>query len=652
MENSTTWSGPRPSFSVIMPVHDPNLRDLERAIASVHRQVWPDVELCLVDDGSKNDDVLRFLEAICKVPGVQFRRHPRALGIAGATNAALELASGEFAVFLDHDDELSPDALVSVANALRDDPDLDFIYSDHDLIDDEGIRQQVRYKPGWSPDLLLSYMYIGHIKVARLALTRALGGFRQGFDGAADYDFMLRLAERTDRIRHIPEVLYHWRAAENSMARRSDTKPQAFESGRKAVAEALVRRGIRASAEWPGWARRAAVGVYRTRFEQSDDGLRSGAKVCILIPTRDRLDLLAACVASVEERTDYPNWEILILDNDSRDPATLEYFERTPHRVVSVPGDFNFSRIVNRGVDASDGEFVLLLNNDTIVVSTDWLTEMVGSASIAGVGVVGAKLLYPDGRIQHAGVTMGVHGLTGHAFDGRPDRYSPLEEGFFARVPRNVSAVTAACLLVRRDLYRTVGGFDEQELGVAWNDTDFCLRVGEAGWRIVNNPLSELIHKGSASRGESKNDREIGVMFRKWAPIIERDPYYNPNLSRLHTDFRPRTQLDESSLFHYSPEGFVRQPGQGRNPAGRAGEELSASLLREISLNQQMILSHTQAALARIETADRFLRVLRESPLVGRIGQSRKLRRLLRPGLEWARSERGRAWIRRLGLTR
>lgn len=647
MQASTTWSREIPSFSIVMPVHNPMRRDLERAIESVQKQVWPAVELCVVDDASTESDVLAHLESVSKLAGVQYRRLERSRGIAGATNAALELASGEFVVFLDHDDELSPDALSALARVLRDDPDLDFIYSDHDLIDDEGRRLQVCYKPDWSPELLLSYMYIGHLKVARRSLAQSIGGFREGFDGSADYDFMLRLSERTDRIHHISQVLCHWRAAQNSMARRSDTKSHAFESGRRALTEALARRGIAAQAEWPAWAQRARVGVYGIRFDRATMG-----KVSILIPTRDRLDLLRDCIASIEERTDYDDWEILILDNGSCEQETRDYLARSPHRVLEVPGEFNFSRIVNRGVEASEAEFVVLLNNDTIIVSRDWLREMVGSCRIPGVGAVGAKLLYPDGRIQHAGVTLGVHGLTAHAFEGRPDRFSGFEEGFYAHVPRNVSAVTAACLLTRRTTFLDVGGFDDEALAVAWNDVDFCLRLRARGERIVMNPLAELIHLTSASRGEAKNAREVRVMFERWSDVIERDPYYNPNLSRLENDFRPRTRLDEKSRFHYSPAGFVAIPtGDGlRSTATADLDSIPAETLREISLNQQMTLDQMADQLVRLETFARFRRRLASIPVLSRLRRSPVMRGLARRLRSLSRTPPLRRWLRRLGL--
>lgn len=648
---SLTWPARRPTFSVLMPVHDPELADFERAIGSVQSQLWPFVELCLVDDGSTRHEICVTLDGLAKEPGVRFARHSRARGIAAATNAALALATGEFVIFLDHDDELTDDAISALAEALRREPSADFLYSDHDVIDEQGVRLQTAFKPDWSPELLLSYMYIGHVKVARRTLAEELGGFREGFPGAADYDFLLRLTERTERIVHVPRVLYHWRAAVRSMARHGDTKTEAFESGRRAVQEALERRGIAADAEWPAWAQRARVGVYRPRFHAMADP----PLVSIVIPTRDRLDLIRDCVTSIEERTTYPNFEIVVADNDSSDPDTVEWLASLPHRVVSCPGDFNFSRIVNQAVEASHGEYVVLLNNDTLVVTRDWIEELVGAARIEGVGVVGAKLLYPDGRIQHAGVTLGIHGLTAHAFDGCRDGFAPLEYGFFAHVLRDASAVTAACFLVSRAAYLELGGLDEAELGVAWNDTDFCLRMGASGRRVVVNPAAELIHVTSASRGDAKNDREVGVMFDRWSEPIERDPYYNPNLSRLHTDFRLRTRVDERAHFHYTPDGF-RTPSPDAEGLGRVAvagpDRLDPSVALEVALAQSEALGALSTAADAHGQADDLVRWLAARPLLGRPS----VRRLGAWIWGWARAFRatstGDRVLRRLGLVR
>ncbi len=332
--------------------------------------------------------------------------------IAGATNAAIGLAEGEFLAFLDHDDELEPMALLEVAEVLQADPDTDVIYSDHDILGENGLFHGPNFKPAWSPELLLSYMYFGHLKVYRTALVRQLGGLRTGFEGSADYDLALRLVELTDRVRHIPKILYHWRAVASSMARSSETKSYSFEAGRRAVQEALERRGINAAAIRPEWAKRSKLGIYQLR---SDD--TTNVPVTIIIPTRDKYELLNRCIHSVEKRTLHKAYQILVIDNESGKSKTLRYLAGIPHRVVrfATPAGFNFSEIVNFAVSQVETDFFVLLNNDTEVIAPEWLDEMLGYGRLPGVGAVGAKLLYGDRRIQHAGVIMGVHGLTGHA---------------------------------------------------------------------------------------------------------------------------------------------------------------------------------------------------------------------------------------------
>jgi GT2 family glycosyltransferase len=627
-----------------MPVHDPSHADLARTVRSVDRQIWPFRELCIADDACQKPEVRGLLDELDRRPDVNLVRLDTSAGIAGATNAALDLATGDFAVFLDHDDELSDHAMTEIARCLREHPDADFVYSDHDVIDDHGKRLQVFYKPDWSPELLLSYMYVGHLKVVRTELARRMRGFRAGLEGSADHDFVLRVGEETSRIHHIPKVLYHWRAAPDSMARRSDTKTYAFESGRLAVEQALTRRKIASEAEWPDWARRARLGIYRLRFTSTRE-----LPATILIPTRDRVDLLRDCVKSIEARTDHPKWQIVILDNDSSEPETIEYLEASPHRVLSTPGRFNFSLLVNAGVKAAETEHVVLLNNDTLVVSPRWLTELIGYSQMEGVGAVGAKLLYPDGRIQHAGVTLGVHGLTAHAFDGKPDRYSPLEFGYFAHVARNVSAVTAACMLVRRSLHLEIGGFDEEQLGVAWNDTDYCLRLLESGHRIVMNPYAELIHLGSASRGDSKNDREVRTMFERWSGWIRSDPYYNPNLSHVDTGFALRTSLNERDRLHYSPDGFEADPARNVDD-GAPREEIEELDLVEICRNQENRIRELSARLLVFERADRAIGWLATRPLFSRLQRSPRILSLWQALRRMKQNRFLSAIARRLGL--
>ncbi len=368
-------------------------------------------------------------------------------------------------------------------------------------------------------------MYFGHLKVYRTALVRQLGGLRTGFEGSADYDLALRLVELTDRVRHIPKILYHWRAVASSMARSSETKSYSFEAGRRAVQEALERRGINAAAIRPEWAKRSKLGIYQLR---SDD--TTNVPVTIIIPTRDKYELLNRCIHSVEKRTLHKAYQILVIDNESGKSKTLRYLAGIPHRVVrfATPAGFNFSEIVNFAVSQVETDFFVLLNNDT--------------------EVVGAKLLYGDRRIQHAGVIMGVHGLTGHACQPVRDDLATPE---YARVARNYLAVTAACMLSRKSVFQEVAGFNAADLKVGWNDVDYCLRLRERGYRVVMNPYAELYHLESQSRGNDKNDSEIAFMKQHWHSYIERDPYFNINFSRANSKFHLKTDPDEARNFYY-----------------------------------------------------------------------------------------------------
>ncbi|MEZ4355413.1 MAG: glycosyltransferase [Myxococcota bacterium] len=520
------------------------------------------MELCLVDDASRNPEVVRALDALGKEAGVRLRRLPENQGIAAATNAAIELATGDFLVFVDHDDALSQDALSRVAQACR-----WILHSTsstpiRDVVDEEDSSTGL-LQARLVAELLLAYMCVGHLKVVRTSLARRLSSLRPGFEGAADYDFMLRLAERTDRVHHLPEVLYHWRAAVNSIARHSDAKTHARRvRPPRAVTETLEQQGIPAAAEWPAWAQRIRTGVYRTRHAGGAMG-----RVTILIPTRDRVDLLRDCIASIEDRTDYDDWEILVLDNDSRDAETLDYLAKTPHQVLRVPGPFNFSRIVNRGVEASRSEFVLLLNNDTLVASTDWLTEMVGTLRLPSVGAVGAKLLYlRTDRIQHAGVTMGVHGLTGHAFEDAPGPLRPDRDGVLRSRPRNVGAVTACLLTPSRPIGRSAGSTRKRSRsrGTTRISASASVRGAGGSWWA---PLAELIHLCSASGATRRGDREVGVMFERWSRQIDRDP------TRIRTGAGSTTTSGLGPARRAQPLPATQPPASTRRPADTAGDE-------------------------------------------------------------------------------
>lgn len=527
--------GRLPRISVLMPTYNTPVHLLDRAIGSVLAQVYDDWELCIADDASVDTRTSEALEVWSqRDPRIKVMFCEKNGHISRATNAAASLASGEFLAFLDHDDELTPDALAEIAIAVADAPDTDYLYSDDDKIDKDGRRFSPQFKPGWSPTLLLSYMYMSHVKVVRRSLFTELGGFRAGFEGAQDYDFALRMSERTCRIVHVPKVLYHWRVVSGSTAASGDAKPASFEAGRRAVAEALERRGIKADVVQPKWAADARCGIFAPCFP--DDG----PKVVIIIPTHNNVELLRACVTSLA-RTTYRNYEIVIVDNESDDPDTLNYLSSVPHRVLRISDPagkrFSFARINNEAIRQVDADYVLLLNNDTEVRKPAWLSQMIGYARMEGVGVVGARLLFGDETVQHAGIVHGLYdGMAGPAFRNAP----VWDNGYlaYAVVAREYSAVTAACLLTPRALYLELGGLDEEHFAVAYNDVDYCYRVVDSGRRCIYVPDAELFHYEGKSRGFDDNPCEIADFRKRYATRI--DPWFNPNLSLDDEHFHVR----------------------------------------------------------------------------------------------------------------
>jgi GT2 family glycosyltransferase len=516
----------RPLLSVVMPVYNPEPRWLEAAVASVRAQVYPDWELCIADDASTKRGTRELLQRLAAdEPRIRLTFRPENGHISRATNSAAELATGEYLVFLDQDDELSPDCLLELAKAALDGPDV--IYSDDDKIDPAGRRYAPQFKPDWSPELLLSYMYLSHAFALKRSLFEELGGLRTGFEGCQDYDLALRAGERAGRVAHVPQVLYHWRSLPTSTAASGRAKPAAFERGCRAVQEALARRGAPGTVTRPLWAVRGHLGVFQIDFP--DDG----PEVTVVIPTRNRVELLRRCVDSLLAKTSYRNFRVLVIDNDSDDPATLAYLAGLSGRCrvlrLSCPsGRFNYAWLNNRAVEACGSEFVLFLNNDTEVRRPEWLGQMVGFGRVPGVGAVGAKLLYPGGQVQHAGVVNGFQGgLPAPAF-----RLAPAgDNGYlsYAAVARNYGAVTAACLLARRDTFLAAGGFDEERFAVAYNDIDLCQRLVAAGLRCVFAPRAELTHYEGATRGFLDSPHERRAFRLAWGG--RPDPYYSPHLS-------------------------------------------------------------------------------------------------------------------------
>lgn len=540
----------RPVVSILLPVYNTPEPWLIRAIESVRAQAYPDWQLCVADDASSAPHVRPLLERYAAVdPRIRVVFRGENGHIAAASNSALELATGEWIALLDHDDELAPHALYEVVALLNARPETDLIYSDEDKIDREGRRHSPYCKPDFLPDLFTGQNYLSHLVVFRGSILRETGGFRVGLEGSQDWDLTLRFVERTrpGRIRHIPKVLYHWRTIAGSTALLSDEKTYHLEAARRALAEHFARRGETVELlPVPG-------GHWRVRRPVPEPP----PLVSLVMPTRNGFKVLRRCVDSILGKTAYPAYELLIVDNGSDDPETLAYLKSLasggapaagnppPGKTVRILRDdapFNYSSLNNRAVAQARGSVIGLLNNDLEVINGDWLDEMVSQAVRPEVGCVGAMLYYPNDTIQHAGVILGVGGVAAHAFRDL-ERGS---EGRFnrTRLVQNYSAVTAACLLVRKSVYTQVGGLDEKDLAVAFNDIDFCLKVRSAGYVNLWTPFAELYHHESASRGaddtEEKRERfrhETETMLARWGGELAGDPAYNPNLTLELTDF-------------------------------------------------------------------------------------------------------------------
>ena len=521
-----------PFLSVVMPIFNAPLELLDKAIQSVVNQVYQNWELCIADDASTDPGVRsRLQEWPARDPRIRVTYREGNGNISQSTNTAAEMARGDFLVLMDQDDEITPDALGEIAHSISTNPQTDILYSDDDKIDLDGRRFAPQFKPDWSPELLLSYMYFSHLFVLRRELFFEVGGMRVGFEGSQDYDLALRASERSQKVVHIPKVLYHWRVAPGSTAVAGDSKPNSFVAGEKAVQESLDRRNVQARVFQPDWAISARCGIFSHEFD--DDG----PSVAILIPTKNNLQTLKACLDSLKQ-TAYRNYQIVIIDNESDDPDTCEFLERSEHRVLRIPspgGKFSFAAINNRAAEQVEADYLLFLNDDTEVLNEIWLSQMVGYLGIHGVGAVGARLIFPDQRIQHAGVVHGYYnGMAGPAFKLTP----AWDNGYlsYATVTRNYSAVTAACMLTKRDLFLEFGGFDEKQFAVAYNDVDYCYRLHAAGYRMVYCPTAELIHHEGHSRGRIDNPAEPAAFRKKYRRYV--DPYYSPNLSLLNEQFR------------------------------------------------------------------------------------------------------------------
>ena len=537
----------RPLISVLMPVYNTPVELLKKSISSVQSQLYPDWELCAVDDASSNPEVKAVLaEAAASDRRIRLRYRATNGHISAASNDALGMARGDYIALLDHDDVLSEQAFYQIVVELNRHSDTDIVYTDEDKIfsDNADAREHQHgdphFKSDWNPDLLYSQNYVSHLGVYRTELVRQVGGFREGFEGSQDYDLLLRCITKTKNIRHIPAVLYHWRASSASTASSSLEKSYASDRGIRALQDHFRSIGLDAV--------EVEHGHFPTTYHVKFPIPVPAPKVSIIIPMRDRHRLLRRCVESVQGKTTYPNYEIVIVDNQTEEPASLDYLAALVAsgvaRVLRYDHQFNYSALNNWAVGQVDGDVIALLNNDTEVISPNWLTEMTSHAVRPEVGAVGAKLYYPDETIQHAGVITGLGGVAGHSHK-HCQRHDP---GYFRRLflTQNFSAVTGACLVVRRDNFLRVGGFDSENLAIAFSDVDFCLKLTELGLRNVWTPYAQLYHHESVSRGPESSpekarrfQQEIGWMKKRWGDRLLSDPYYSPRLTLDREDFGP-----------------------------------------------------------------------------------------------------------------
>ncbi len=571
-----------PKISVLMPVYNPEPRWLSAAIDSVLHQTYRDWQLCIADDGSDDPGIGALCERYERAdPRIKLVRRPQRGHISAASNSALAVADGEFCALLDHDDLLADHALARVALEIACFPHSQVLYSDEDKIlagaeltqsgtsqlpSGSALRYDPYFKPCWNTELIQCQNYISHLGVYRTDLLRRIGGFREGFEGAQDWDLLLRASEviRGDQIRHIPEILYHWRAARGSIALQLGEKPYAYEAGLRTIGDMLRRRNVRATVE---------------RHPEVDDGYRvrhvvpPGLRAAIVIPTRDRPELLRSCVQSVLRHRYETPFRLIIVDHDSVDPETHAIFEELQQHgaaILRVSGPFNYSAMMNRAAEFTDADIIVTLNNDTIVKSSGWLDELASQAARPEIGVVGARLLYPDDTIQHAGVILGVGGIAVHAFAGlHVSRGGPNNR---ARLVQEFTAVTGACMAFRRSVWKESGGFDERYLPEAFNDTDFCLRVRSLGYRVIYTPFATLYHWESQTIGSlgersparrAQLARESAIIRERWGKIMEHDPFYHPSLNREAATFRLGTDHRATLLKANDSPSLIRDEALG-----------------------------------------------------------------------------------------
>ena len=508
-----------PKISIIIPMYNTPVKFFEELVDALILQTYPNWELCLADGSPEKNEELRPIFE--KDDRIHYKFIGENKGIAGNTNEALKLATGDFIGLLDHDDLLPEFSLFEIVKCINKNPEVDFIYTDEDKFEQLcGKRYDPYFKSDFAPDTLRANNFICHFSIFRKDLMDKLGGFRSEYDGAQDYDILLRMSENAKNIVHIPKILYHWRVHELSTAKSGGTaKPYAYEAGVKAVQAHIDRIGL--------------------------EGIKGNPKISIVIPNKDYISTLKVCLKSLTKLTTYENYEIIIVENNSEKPETFEYYKeidgKDKIKVIYYPEkEFNYSKIINFGVKNATGEYIVQLNNDTEILTQKWLEEMLGFAQREDVGAVGVELFYPDKTIQHAGIIVGIGGVAGHVFKNIPHNM----HGYFSKdaMIQNMSAVTAACIMTKKSIYEEVGYMDEK-FKVAFNDVDFCLKIRQTGKLIVYNPYVQFLHYESKSRGfedtPEKQERfktEIDRFYEKWQSFLDKgDPYYNINL-RLDND--------------------------------------------------------------------------------------------------------------------
>ena len=534
----------QPKISIVVPLYKTPEKYLRQLVDTVKEQTYPNWELCLSDGSGENSPLTSFLKKLeAEDERIRVVYNEKQLQISENTNAGIEIATGDYIAFADHDDELTPHALFECVKALNKNRDIRLLYSDEDKMSMDGHKFfQPHFKPDYNPDLLCTVNYICHLFVVKREIIDKVGVFRSEFDGAQDYDFIFRCVEAVDpsEIYHITKILYHWRCHEDSTAENPESKTYAFEAGKRAIEEHYRRTGINAEVLQGEF-----LGLYRTRFIRDHDPL-----ISIIIPNKDHIDDLKRCMDSIDQKSIYKNYEYIIVENNSTDEKTFQYYKELEAQnpkahIVYWDREFNYAAIHNYGVSFAKGEYILLLNNDTEIINEDCLEQLLGYCMRNDVGAVGARMYYEDDTIQHAGVVIGFGGIAGHCFVLQPRGTT----GYCHRIicAQDYSAVTAACMLVKKSAFDEVGGLTE-ELAVAFNDIDFCMKLRQAGYLIVYNPYAELYHYESKSRGledtpekVARFNKEMQIFERRWPDIMrDGDPYYNPNLTLKSQDFSLR----------------------------------------------------------------------------------------------------------------